>query len=108
MKMVILGLNYFEHIGINGNYMYSEEYEDPLYRKLSKILELTSLIFGYYKNTERAHSLIVWVVTALQATIENRQKLYIARPFTRETVRLAYMRVKANATSRYYIIPEAP
>ena len=43
--------------------MYSEEYEDPLYRKLSKILELTSLIFGHYKNTgqkERAHSLIVW------------------------------------------------
>ena len=31
--------------------MYSEEYEDPLYRKLSKILELTSLIFGHYKNT---------------------------------------------------------
>ena len=30
--------------------MYSEEYEDPLYRKLSKILELTSLIFGHYKN----------------------------------------------------------
>ena len=39
--------------------MYSEEYEDPLYRKLRKILELTSLIFGHYKNTgqkERAHS----------------------------------------------------
>ena len=50
--------------------MYSEEYEDLLYRKLSKILELTSLIFGHYKNTgqkERAHSLIVWVVSALQA-----------------------------------------
>ena len=31
--------------------MYSEENEDPLYRKLSKILELTSLIFGHYKNT---------------------------------------------------------
>ena len=31
--------------------MYSEEYEDPLYRKLSKVLELTSLIFGHYKNT---------------------------------------------------------
>ena len=30
--------------------MYSEEYEDPLYRKLSKILELTSLIFGHYKK----------------------------------------------------------
>ena len=86
--------------------MYSEEHEDPLYTKLSKILELTSLIFGHYK--ERAHSLIVWVVSALQAVIENRQKLYIARPFTPETVRLAYMRAKANATSRYYIIPEAP
>ena len=54
------------------------------------------------------HSLIVWVVSALQAVIENRQKLYITRPFTPETVRLAYMRAKANATSRYYIIPEAP
>ena len=103
------GLNYFKGIGIN--YMYSEEHEDPLYTKLSKILELTSLIFGHYKETgqkERAHSLIVWVVSALQAVIENRQKLYIARPFTPETVRLAYMRAKANATSRYYIIPEAP
>ena len=92
--------------------MYSEDQgEDPLYRKLSKILELTSLIFGHYRNIgqkERAHSLIVWVVTALQAVVENRQKLYIARPFTPETVRLAYMRAKANATSRYYIIPEAP
>ena len=91
--------------------MYSEEHEDPLYTKLSKILELTSLIFGHYKETgqkERAHSLIVWVVSALQAVIENRQKLYIARPFTPETVRLAYTRAKANATSRYYIIPEAP
>ena len=63
--------------------MYSEEYEDPLYRKLSKILELTSLIFGHYKNTrqkERAHSLIVWVVSALQAVIEHRQRLYIVKP----------------------------
>ena len=63
--------------------MYSEEYEDPLYRKLSKILELTSLIFGHYKNTgqkARAHSLILWMVSALQAVVENRQKLYIARP----------------------------
>ena len=70
--------------------MYSEEHEDPLYTKLSKILELTSLIFGHYKETgqkERAHSLIVWVVSALQAVIENRQKLYIARPFSPETVR---------------------
>ena len=52
-------------IGIN--HMYSEEHEDPLYTKLSKILELTSLIFGHYKDTgqkERAHSLIVWVVSA--------------------------------------------
>ena len=91
--------------------MYYEDYEDPLYRKLSKILELTSLIFEHYRNIgqkERAHSLIVWVVTALQAVVENRQKLYIARPFTPETMRLAYMRAKANATSRYYIIPEAP
>ena len=67
--------------------MYSEEHEDPLYTKLSKILKLTSLIFGHYKETgqkERAHSLIVWVVSALQAVIENRQKLYIARPFTPE------------------------
>ena len=92
--------------------MYSEEQrENPLYRKLSKILELTSLIFGHYKSTgqkERAHSLIVWVVTTLQAAIENRQKMYIVRPFTPETVRLAYMRAKANATGRYYIIPEAP
>ena len=92
--------------------MYSEDQgEDPLYRKLSKILELTYLIFGHYRNIgqkERAHSLIVWVVTALQAVVENRQRLYIARPFTPETVRLAYMRAKANATSRYYIIPEAP
>ena len=64
---------------------------------MSKILELTSLIFGHYKETgqkERAHSLIVWVVSALQAVVENRQKLYIARPFTPETVRLAYMRAK--------------
>ena len=30
--------------------MYSEEHEDPLYTKLSKILELTSLIFGHYKE----------------------------------------------------------
>ena len=108
-KWSVLGLNYFKDIGIN--YMYSEEHEDPLYTKLSKILELTSLIFGHYKDTgqkERAHSLIVWVVSALQAVIENRQKLYIARTFTPETVRLAYMRAKANATSRYYIIPEAP
>ena len=92
--------------------MYSENQgEDPLYRKLSKILELTSLIFGHYRNTgqrERAHSLIVWVVTALQAAVENRQRLYIVRPFTPETVRLAYMKAKANATSRYYLIPEAP
>ena len=46
--------------------MYSEEHEDPLYTKLSKILELTSLIFGHYKETgqkERAHNLIVWVVS---------------------------------------------
>ena len=29
--------------------MYYEEHEDPLYTKLSKILELTSLIFGHYR-----------------------------------------------------------
>ena len=40
--------------------MYSKEYEDPLYRKLSKILELTSLIFGHYKNTgQKREGLIV-------------------------------------------------
>ena len=92
--------------------MYSgEEHEDPLYTKLSKILELTSMIFSHYKNTgqkERAHSLIVWVVTALQAAIENRQKLYIVKPFTPKTVKLAYMQAKANATRRCYLIPEAP
>ena len=33
--------------------MYSEEHEDPLYTKLSQILELTSLIFGHYKETEQ-------------------------------------------------------
>ena len=89
--------------------MYSEEYEDPLYRKLSKILELTSLIFGHYKNRgqkERAHSLIVWMVSALQAVIEHRQRLYIVKPFTPDTVRLAYFRAKSNARGRYYIIPE--
>ena len=92
--------------------MYSgEEHEDPLYTKLSKILELTFMIFSHYKNTgqkERAHSLIVWVVTALQAAIENRQKLYIVKPFTPEIVRLAYMQAKAKATRRCYLIPEAP
>ena len=43
--------------------MYSGEQEDPLYAELSKILELTSMIFGHYKDTgqkERAHSLVVW------------------------------------------------
>ena len=91
--------------------MYSEEYGDPLYRKLSKILELTSLIFGHYKNIgqkERAHSLIVSVVSALQAAIENRQRLYIVKPFTPETVRLAYITAKSNARGRYHIILEAP
>ena len=85
-----------------------EEYEDPLYRKLSKILELTSLIFGHYNDTgqkERAHSLIVWVVSALQAAIEHRQRLYIVKPFT--PVRLAYIRAKSNARTRCHIIPEA-
>ena len=91
--------------------MYSGEQEDPLYVKLTKILELTSMIFGHYKDTgqkERAHSLIVWVVTALHAAIENRQKLYIVKPFTPEAVRLAYMKAKANASRRCYLIPEAP
>ena len=91
--------------------MYSGEQEDPLYAKLSKILELTSMIFGHYKDTgqkERAHSLVVWVVTALQAAIENRQQLYIVKPFTPEAVRLAYMKAKANASRRCYLIPEAP
>ena len=103
--------------------MYSEEYEDPLYRKLSKILELTSLIFSHYKNTgqkERAHSLIVWVVSALQAVIEHRSletyecchhpyqpqpgnsiKISSGRAFVHKTlyphtVRLAYFRAKSN------------
>ena len=91
--------------------MYSGEHEDPLYVKLTKILELTSMIFGHYKDTgqkERAHSLVVWVVTALHAAIENRQKLYIVKPFTPEAVRLAYMKAKANASRRCYLIPEAP
>ena len=92
--------------------MYSEDQgEDLLYRKLSKILELTSLIIGHYKNTgqkERAHSLIVWVVSALQAAIEHRQRLYILKPFTPEIVRLAYIRAKSNARGKYHIIPEAP
>ena len=92
--------------------MYSEEQqEDPLYTKLSKILELTSLIFGHYKDTgqkERAHRLIVWVVTAIQAAVENRQKLYIVKPFTPEVVRLAYMKAKVDATRRCHPIPEAP
>ena len=92
--------------------MYSEEQqEDPLYTKLSKILELTSMIFGHYKDTgqkERAHSLIVWVVSAIQAAVEKRQRLYIVKPFTPETVRLAYMKAKANATRRCYLISEAP
>ena len=91
--------------------MYSGEQEDPLYVTLSKILELASIIFGHYKDTgqeERAHSLVVWVVTALQAAIENRQQLYIVKPFTPEAVRLAYMRAKANASRRCYLIPEAP
>ena len=92
--------------------MYSEEQqEDPLYTKLSKILELTSMIFSHYRNTgqkERAHGLMVWVVTALQAAIENRQKLYIVKPFSLENVRLAYMRAKSNATRRCYLIPKAP
>ena len=90
--------------------MYSEDHEDPLYTKLSKILELTSLIFSHYKDTGqkvRAHSLVVWVVSALQAAIEHRQRLYIVKPFTPENVRIAYIRAKSNAR-RYHIIPEAP
>ena len=39
--------------------MYSEDQgEDPLYRKLSKILELTSLIFGHYKTQDKKKELI--------------------------------------------------
>ena len=86
--------------------MYSEEHEDPLYTKLSKILELTSLIFGHYKETgqkERAHSLIVWVVSALQAVIENRQKLYIARPYPRNSqVGLNECKGKCHKQVLYY------
>ena len=91
--------------------MYSEYFEDPIRNKIKRIVDITYIIFKYYKSINekgRAYNLIIWVVTALQAVIEQRQKLYIVKPFTPEKVRLAYMRAKANASNRYYLIPEAP
>ena len=85
--------------------------EDPIRKQIRKIVDITYLIFRYYKSINekgRAYNLIIWVVTALQAIIEQRQRLYIVKPFTPEKVRLAYMRAKANASNRYYLIPEAP
>ena len=91
--------------------MYSKRSEDPIREQIRKIVDLTYVIFKYYKDINqkgRAYNLIIWVVTALQAVIEQRQRLYIVKPFTPEKVRLAYMRAKANASNRYYLIPEAP
>ena len=91
--------------------MNSGNSEDPIRTQIRKIVDITYLIFKYYKSINekgRAYHLIIWVVTALQAIIEQRQRLYIVKPFTPEKVRLAYMRAKANASNRYYIIPEAP
>ena len=48
------------------------------------------------------------MVSALQVAIEHRQRLYIVKLFTPETVRLAYIRAKSNARGRYHIIPESP
>ena len=42
--------------------MYSEEHEDPLYTKLSKILELTSLIFGKFN---------IWQITNRNCQVES-------------------------------------
>ena len=91
--------------------MYSNRFEDPIRKQIRKIVDLTYLIFKHYKNINqkgRAYNLIIWVVSALQAVIEQRQRLYLVKPFTPEKVRLAYMRAKANASNRYYIISEAP
>ena len=91
--------------------MNSRKFEDPIRRQIRKIVDLTYLIFRHYKSINqkgRAYNLIIWVVSALQAVIEQRQRLYIVKPFTPEKVRLAYMRAKANASNRYYLIPEAP
>ena len=91
--------------------MYSRRSEDPIREQIRKIVDLTYVIFKYYKDINqngRAYNLIIWVVSALQAVIKQRQRLYIVKPFTPEKVRLAYMRAKANATNRYYLIPEAP
>ena len=91
--------------------MYSGNIEDPIREQIRKIVDLTYLIFRHYKSINqkgRAYNLIIWVVSALQGVIEHRQRLYIVKPFTPEKVRLAYMRAKANASNRYYIISEAP
>ena len=53
-------------------------------------------------------SLVSPLRSANEAAIEHRQRLYIVKPFTPETVRLAYIRAKSNARGRYHIIPEAP
>ena len=91
--------------------MYSRQTEDPIRIQIRKIVDLTYLIFRHYKNLNqkgRAYNLILWVVSALQAVVEQKQRLYIVKPFTPEKVRLAYVRAKANASNRYYLIPEAP
>ena len=91
--------------------MYPEQGEDPIRKQVGRIIDLTFQIFSHYKNTNqktKAYNLLVWVVSALQAILELKQRVYIVKPFTPETVRLAYMRAKSNASNRYYIIPEAP
>ena len=91
--------------------MYPEQGEDPIRRQVRKIIDLAFKIFSHYKNTNqkaKAYNLLVWVVSALQAILELKQRVYIVKPFTPETVRLAYMRAKSNASNRYYIMPEAP
>ena len=91
--------------------MYPEQGEDPIRKQVRKIIDLTFQIFSHYKNTNqktKAYNLLVWVVSALQAILELKQRVYIVKPFTPEAVRLAYMRAKSNASNRYYITPEAP
>ena len=91
--------------------MYPEQGEDPIRRQVRKIIDLTFQIFSHYKNTNqkaKAYNLLVWVVSALQAILELKQRIYIVKPFTPETVRLAYMRAKSNASNRCYITSEAP
>ena len=91
--------------------MYPEQGEDPIRKQVRKIIDLTFQIFSHYKNTNqrtKAYNLLVWVVSVLQVILELKQRVYIVKPFTPETVRLAYMRAKSNASNRYYITPEAP